>query len=691
MLNLFQETLTKIDIYGFMTGFSDSKESQFKTRFGGLLTVITFIIGLILFWKICLPVFWNYNPSVFSQSARNDYYSFFELSNENFPIAFRFEDESRSKVNVTKKLYTYAEAIELRKNNITGNMERFNHTFINIKDCNTSIWKIPEVKGGGDFKCLDFGKKNEFRLGGGLYSEKSIFFKITVFFCEFDGKNFTNCSDYRTINDFLSSQKKIYFSIWFPDISINPKNTRQPLKVSFENSLNTLSPLMMKTDRYYYHHTKLEQDSGIVMENINKFNGFSFNRKETEYQLRTIEDILDAKKIKTLSTSVFSISNQEDNIIIRYKKLQTQLSDMNSLLKLVTLVFLLLNTFVGEKVMIIKIADQIFNLEFSKKDQDFYNFVTQNNNKDIKLIEKPENQNSDFLSRIKNQNKKADKNLDLIELTKIPKLHDKKKSNNNYLKHYLSENIIVNDSESLKTKNNEKSKKSFSKNTCFNKEEQSENFVNKNSLNISRISGENLTFIEMKKNIQEFGKDSNCSYDKNKNKNIKSNLEINFVPDCIEMPKESNFSFSLFDKSITDSSVRKGIKFETEEFLKIKNFEKASGITFNNHLNDNDLNRKEDIRDDNINSSNGKYIITNFKKIFDLKSKFYIVCPFKPANKHVEANYKIFQHIKEGILEKLDISFYVKSMYWHKKHLLEDKNKDHSDKDFIIDLDNFKI
>lgn len=674
---IFNETLRKIDIYGFVTGFSYTKHSVYKSHFGGVLTLLTFIIGIILFFYICFPVFRHYNPSVYSLSTNRGYYNYHPLNNENFPIAFRFEDETRTAVNETNKLYTYAEAIELKKNETTGMMEKANQTFIKLKDCSESIGEIPEIKDSKGFKCLDFNEQDEFWLGGGLYSEHSIYFKITVFFCTFNG---TNCSEYDSLNNFLSGKKKIYLSIWFPDVAIDPLNIQEPLRISYENSLNTLSPLLMKTDRYYYHHTKLKQDAGIIMSVMNDFSGFSFARKETEYQIRTAQDFSDPNKIKTLSTSVFSIDNKENDIFVRYKKLQTQLSDMNSLIKLVTFLFLVVNTFVGQKVMFIKIADEIFNVKFSEKEEEFYKYVTQRK-KDFKMLKLDDQPNAkiEFLNSDLNLNNLNDQNnrkSQFLELTNMNKIIKKGEANKAYFDNSNRRRKSFSNEAEDKNWIYSKQRENLFLNTCPNKDEIYENNNKSYSRNNSVRSDNSLAFIKIRENFKKILNTKSSQIGNTKDRNIQNLVQFkNLNKEYKYVNKESHIDYSIFDKSnndnkLIDVSERKIINLE-EDFMDSKKIEK------------NLKNHKAEIKTDNSN----KFIIRSIRNLFDMKSKLYAVLPIKTTNKYVETNFKIYKYIEEHVQEKLDVFFYVKIMFWNKKFLWEDKNKNLLEKEFTIDID----
>lgn len=152
-----------------------------------------------------------------------------------------------------------------------------------------------------------------------------------------------------------------------PDVSTNPDDLERPLKITVDSYINTLSPLIMRTDRYYYNSIELECDSGWIFKKLENFPGFAFFRKDVEYQLRTIEDFKNPNKIKTLSTNVFAIQKRIYKTKVVFKKLQNGLADVGGLIKLFSLAFLILNCFIIDEFKFFRLIDDLYEIKINKR------------------------------------------------------------------------------------------------------------------------------------------------------------------------------------------------------------------------------------------------------------------------------------------------------------------------------------
>ena len=103
---------------------------------------------------------------------------------------------------------------------------------------------------------------------------------------------------------FLASKKSLLINL----------DSYNPYRISLTNHLITLSPLFLKTERFFYEYTDLLNNIGEMFENIKYYNRFNFKRKESECLTRTIEDFNDPEEIKTLSTSFFEANTRKIQI-----------------------------------------------------------------------------------------------------------------------------------------------------------------------------------------------------------------------------------------------------------------------------------------------------------------------------------------------------------------------------------------
>jgi hypothetical protein len=365
--------LNLIDIYGSTFNFTTFKSGKFNTKLGGLFTLLTLGFSLALFLVFGKPLFYKLNPSVLVQTTDLPSYPQYKLKTNEFPVAFRFENERREILDLSTSLYPYIQYIQQKKNHTTGNMVTYNTTVLNTTACDESklnSTNLANVLNG--WYCIDFSNFMTWNLTlGGLYDNGNDYinyFKVTVFYCKYDGIMYSNCTDYSKINTILNGKVKTYFSMMIPDVAITPQDPARPLTVTATNLFFTLSPLLMRTDRYYYRYVKVNQDVGWFFEEKNDFNGFTMERRDTDIQMRTIEDYNNPNTIKTIATAVFFTNNKINEYQVIFQKIQYVLANTGGIIKLITTVFIILMIIVNEHLRYFYIVAELYDFDvFDKK------------------------------------------------------------------------------------------------------------------------------------------------------------------------------------------------------------------------------------------------------------------------------------------------------------------------------------
>lgn len=365
--------LNSIDIYGTEFNFTTFNRRKYTSKLGGIMTVISFGMLLALLIVFGQPVWHKKNPGVILQTHDFPNYPMYTLSNSQFPIAFRFENEKKIGVNLEGFVYPALQFIKQKKNHSTNSMDTFSNVFLNYTKCNNDILKNENLTSAlENWYCVDWSKDN-FTLGG-LYDNSNDYinyFKITIFYCKFDGVNYSNCTDYNDLNSLLNGKVKIYYSMMIPDAAIMPADPQTPVSVSLTNMFFTLSPLLMRTDRYYYDSVKVSQDIGWFFEAFNYFQAFSFQRRDTDTQMRTQIDYNDLTKIKTLATTVFYITNKEIEYQINFQKIQYVIANMGGVLKIFTTIFTLLMYYLCAHLRYFHIVNEVFDFNLNLKNNKF--------------------------------------------------------------------------------------------------------------------------------------------------------------------------------------------------------------------------------------------------------------------------------------------------------------------------------
>jgi hypothetical protein len=360
--------LQLIDIYGFKFNFTNFGNTTYKTTIGGLFSILTFGFLVALFVIFGRPFFLHLDPNVIVQTIDQDFYPTMNANFEKFPIAFRFENEKKGPANISDSLFPFLEIVRMKRNE-EGYMTVNYTKSLNYTRCTEDLIKeksvLSQIK---DWSCVDWRDDN-YTLGGtwDTSSQFAFYFKITIFYCKYDGVKYSNCTDFNTLNKLLNDKTKIYLSMMIPSVSITPSDYDAPLKTAASNIFFTLSPLLMRTDRYYYQTVEINQDVGWFTESKRIFTGYSMDKRDTDLQIRTIEDYNDPTKIKTIATAVFVLNNKLQQISVNFSKIQTFAANVGGVLKIIMEIARILFYFFNSSFIFVDIFYKLSEYEINDK------------------------------------------------------------------------------------------------------------------------------------------------------------------------------------------------------------------------------------------------------------------------------------------------------------------------------------
>lgn len=279
----FKNVIIYIDTFGTKYHFFIDKKPKYYTILGGLLSLATFILCVVIFF---LAIFKNINPSITTSILSNSKINF--QKNKIF-LPWKISSDNNKFINSI---------------NMILSSEIYNDkTLINYKLCNeTSMINLDNSKKEntilfhslGDLYCIDLGElfNNEYYV-----SNKIIF--------DFNTSNINNSS--------------FQLELFYPIIKFNPDSFAEPLLNNYQNhSIYLRKNIINKgkiilgeytvLDKFGFFGTKqqffsLWGTNGIFSENINIIN------KNTSLPIYALNIILDIKKVhyKRYHTTIFSV------------------------------------------------------------------------------------------------------------------------------------------------------------------------------------------------------------------------------------------------------------------------------------------------------------------------------------------------------------------------------------------------
>lgn len=473
------------DFLGPELKFRINNQENFKTVFGGLLSLIYLILLSIFFFIFGKDFFLRKNPKVITQYITPvSKYSSKAFSSKNFSMAFKLV-KGRSEtvpifLNKTENFYLNHELFG-------KNFSQPNITKLNLKKCKESDFIFKINSNATDYICPDFGD-GTLQLGGGYETINEFFgnlaFSLKISQSLFENYNVDNENNKTIANqkteEFLKIiQEAIYLEMILPQAVFDPSDFEDPLKIEAKYHYAMLSFGSGVYDLFFFSDYLVETDAGILTETPN-------TQIETGYDRKLNHNFI-FNETNNISWyyAEFNFDKAYNYSTRQYMKFQDLLGNVSGFMDLVTFVFSVfislnadykLTKYIANKLIYVLEEDTIrsktgldikkesftkINGENANDNNKFFNRLKIDANKPSRKYEKSENlQMEDLRSKINsfnhvkvdNEGSKSGKELnnknDLSSNTFVSN-HSSRKLNDNYCGNKNFKNIALETNNSL--------------------------------------------------------------------------------------------------------------------------------------------------------------------------------------------------------------------------------------------------
>jgi len=241
-----------IDIYGTKLGFTLYSQSRFKSTLGGVFTIFTVIIYVIMFNYFAKDYYLKINPKVTFEkvydidTSLNNY----TLTNDSFLFAIK------SPLN-----YQDPNLYNLKLNYITMDNNILNFTKLDFISCNKTSYSKLFINIIEELYCIDMKTILNKNITDGNYVEKiAKFIELEI--------------DYD--NDYINTLNETYkqyvlnleegINYYLPDFSFSPNNYYNPLAIQLTIQEFSIDLNRLYTNTIKYVETKFEQDEHFLFE-----------------------------------------------------------------------------------------------------------------------------------------------------------------------------------------------------------------------------------------------------------------------------------------------------------------------------------------------------------------------------------------------------------------------------------------
>ena len=411
------EILKYLDFFGTSFNFYIEKQRKFYTNLGGILSLLSFFISLIVFINMNLEEFLHKNP-ISTTSISEEKHKNIKFGDEKIWIPWRIRDFGGKTINHINLFYPiiyYYRGIR----NGTNYMD-VNHSYLNYKLCNETLMINNTDRYILDMDldqlfCIDM---EDLDIGGSWDADFLDLVTLDLYNCkdgiDYDEDN-SNCTTYDEIEQFAGNNNNLQFEIYYPIVNYQPMNKTNPIFIKYKNYFYHLSRFSNKIDRMYLQQHILKDDQGFITTNIKTYSYWGIvSLNGDSYTIGNKRDLMNEGSTSRFYSFNIYIQNEIINYNRSYKKLFLIIADG---LPIVNIIFVFFECF----VKVIKISSQNRKLtellfENLKVKKTIFKLTRENDNKTNEINKNIEprrsyNDKNDYSSLLlRNQNNQNNQN-----------------------------------------------------------------------------------------------------------------------------------------------------------------------------------------------------------------------------------------------------------------------------------------
>ena len=341
--DIITDILKYVDCFGTTFSFYTERSRKFYTRLGGILTLLSIIIGIIIFIYINLDDFFHNIPNS-TTSTTKEIYRNIKFGEEKIWIPWRIRDFGGKTINHFNLLYPIIYYYRGIRNYSTNRMELY-YEFLNYKSCNET-----SMINNSDLYMIDINidqlyciEMEDLDIGGSWDSDFLNLITLDLYNCK-DGidydENNTNCTSYDKIDEISGDNNNFQFEIYYPVVKYQPMNKTNPIFIKYTNSFYHLSRYSNKIERLYLQQYILNDDQGIISKNVKSYSEWGIvSLNGDSYSNGKKRDLMNEGSTSRLYSFNIYIKNEITFYNRSYKKLFLIIADGLPIVNIVFVIF----------------------------------------------------------------------------------------------------------------------------------------------------------------------------------------------------------------------------------------------------------------------------------------------------------------------------------------------------------------
>ena len=372
--------ITFIDLFGHSPSFIIDNNLQYKTFFGGFLSLIAIIISIITTIVFSKELFLKKSPSVNLNTESNlnpEILYYFD----NFEFIIGVQNESYT-VTIDHSLFTAKGFIFNTTVNETG---VFNSVFeIDLQPCNLALRNSPNY---------DIFKKYNLENFYCISKNQSKFNLNDIYLKDFWGNNgfqmlqvkFYECKN-TTKSQKCATKERIFnalshteISIYITDNYIRSNNYKNPFQRGVREIFSEASINFLVSITQFYHHVQIISDNGLMFSTKSKINGFKKDELTKDINYNRTSD--------NFATLTLQLNNYIEKYQRKYYKIQDLAAQVGGVFNIIMIICVFIIKLYEENYYFEYLINKYFEVKLIKKKNNIHykDNSNDNNNNEIKL------------------------------------------------------------------------------------------------------------------------------------------------------------------------------------------------------------------------------------------------------------------------------------------------------------------
>ena len=268
--DIISDILKYLDCFGTTFSFYTEKNRKFYTKFGGILTLLSLIFGLIVFIFINLDDIFHHNPNS-TTSTKIENVRKIKFGEEKIWIPWRITNYESETINHKGILFPIIYYYKGIRNNSSSHLQ-ISHEILNYKLCNETSMADNANQYMIDVDldqiyCIDM---DDLSIGGSWDSDFINYIEFDLYNCK-NGEDYDkgneNCTTYEEIKEIAGKNDCFDFEMYYPVVHYQPMNKTNPIFVKYNDYFYHLSRFSNEIDRIYLQQHILKDDIGWITKN----------------------------------------------------------------------------------------------------------------------------------------------------------------------------------------------------------------------------------------------------------------------------------------------------------------------------------------------------------------------------------------------------------------------------------------